>query len=53
VGRLQRTANGKNDAVLYDYVDNNVGIFKNQFYSKNNDCRYKVYKRLNLSIEPY
>ena len=53
VGRVQRAAHGKKDAIVYDYVDVNVGIFKNQFYSKGNSCRYKVYTRLGLSIEPY
>jgi superfamily II DNA or RNA helicase len=31
VGRIQRTCEGKTDAIMYDYVDENVGILKNQF----------------------
>jgi superfamily II DNA or RNA helicase len=45
IGRLQRPAPGKTKAVWYDYVDYNVGIFKNQYYS-----RRRVYERLGLEI---
>ena len=34
VGRIQRPAEGKTDAILYDYVDENVGILKNQFVNR-------------------
>ncbi len=53
IGRIQRTAKGKNDSIVYDYVDVDVGIFKNQFYSNRKSCRYKVYERLGLTVEPY
>lgn len=54
IGRIQRTAIGKNDSVVYDYVDADVGVFRNQFYAASGkSCRYKVYERLGLSIEPY
>lgn len=34
VGRIQRTCEGKTDALLYDYVDINIGILKNQFRAR-------------------
>lgn len=34
VGRIQRTCEGKHDALLYDYVDYNIGILGNQFRSR-------------------
>jgi superfamily II DNA or RNA helicase len=43
VGRIQRTCDGKTDAVIYDYVDNNIGILKNQFRA-----RSFVYKLLGI-----
>jgi len=54
VGRIQRTAEGKTDAVVYDYVDVDIGLLQNQFYTKGkNDCRWNAYNRLGLVIEPY
>jgi superfamily II DNA or RNA helicase len=54
VGRIQRTAEGKTDAVVYDYVDVDIGLLQNQFYTKGkNDCRWNAYNRLGLEIEPY
>jgi len=53
VGRIQRPAPGKRDAIIYDYVDVNIGVLHNQFHSKYNNCRYKVYERLGLDIEPF
>lgn len=53
IGRIQRPAPGKKDAIVFDYVDIGIGVLQNQFYSKNNDCRYKVYKRLGVEIEPF
>lgn len=52
VGRIQRTAPGKKDAILYDYVDVDVGILKHQFHNKYGSCRYRVYERLGANIEP-
>lgn len=45
VGRIQRTCDGKKDALLYDYVDENVGILNNQARS-----RQFVYKALGMRI---
>lgn len=45
VGRIQRTCKGKEDALLYDYVDENIGILKNQFIQ-----RAFVYRSLGMSI---
>jgi len=54
VGRIQRTAPGKTDAIVYDYVDVDIGVLKNQFHAgKGKNCRINVYERLGLSIEPY
>lgn len=54
VGRVQRSAPGKTDSVVYDYVDVNIGVLQNQFYTKSsNDCRFKAYQRLGLEVEPY
>ncbi|MEA3296166.1 MAG: DEAD/DEAH box helicase [Patescibacteria group bacterium] len=54
IGRVQRSYPGKKDAVVFDYVDINIGVFKNQFFSKSeNDSRYKTYESLGLLIEPY
>jgi superfamily II DNA or RNA helicase len=54
VGRIQRTAPGKEDSIVYDYVDVDIGVVQNQFYTKSaNDCRYNAYSRLGLVIEPY
>jgi superfamily II DNA or RNA helicase len=55
IGRIQRTAPGKKDAILYDYVDVNIGVLQSQFHTRvnNKDCRYKCYERLGVHIEPY
>ena len=53
VGRIQRSAPEKEDAILYDYVDVNIGVLKNQFYSKSKDCRYRIYTKLGAYVEPY
>lgn len=54
VGRIQRTAPGKKDSIVYDYIDADIGVVQNQFYTKSkNDCRYNAYSRLGLEIEPY
>lgn len=45
VGRIQRTCEGKEDALLYDYVDGNIGILKNQFIH-----RALVYRSLGMRI---
>lgn len=53
IGRIQRTHPGKVDAIVYDYVDVNVGVLKSQFYSKSNSCRYSTYERLGVNVEPF
>lgn len=45
IGRIQRTCAGKTDAVMYDYVDENIGILDNQFRH-----RAKVYKSLGIRV---
>lgn len=53
VGRIQRSAEGKKDAIVYDYVDVDIGVLKNQFASKKKDSRLNAYKRLGMEVEPY
>jgi superfamily II DNA or RNA helicase len=54
IGRIQRTAPGKTDAVVYDYVDVNIPVLNYQFYSKSrDDCRYATYVSLGARVEPY
>lgn len=53
VGRIQRPAPGKTDAIVYDYVDVNIGVFQSQFFSRNRPCRYRAYERLGINIEPF
>lgn len=53
IGRIQRTFPGKKDAVVFDYVDVDIGVFKNQFFSRSGDSRYKTYENLGLVVEPY
>jgi len=45
VGRIQRTCEGKTDAIMYDYVDENIGILKNQFVH-----RAMAYRLLGMEI---
>jgi len=45
VGRIQRTCEGKTDAIIYDYVDENIGILKNQFVH-----RAMAYRLLGMRI---
>jgi superfamily II DNA or RNA helicase len=53
VGRVQRTAENKNDAIVYDYIDADIGVLQNQFYAgPRKSCRYNVYTRLGLEVEP-
>lgn len=53
VGRVQRTSPGKDNAIVYDYVDADIGVLANQFYSRTGDCRHRAYTRLGISVEPY
>jgi superfamily II DNA or RNA helicase len=45
VGRIQRTAPNKDDAIIYDYVDSNIGILNDQYRA-----RKAVYKSLGMTI---
>ena len=47
IGRIMRPdpRNPEKSAVWYDYVDANVGVFKQQYYSRRN-----VYKRLGITL---
>jgi superfamily II DNA or RNA helicase len=46
VGRIQRACEGKKDAILYDYVDIDIGMLKNQFYT-----RALTYRKLGMEIK--
>jgi len=43
VGRIQRPFPGKQDAMVFDFVDSGIGIFMNQFWA-----RRKVYRKLGV-----
>lgn len=45
VGRIQRSCTDKCDAIVYDYVDTNVGILSNQFR-----YRCEVYNKLGMKM---
>lgn len=50
VGRIQRTSEGKKDAVIYDYVDNH-SLLQHQFRNAGaQGCRYNIYKKLGCSL---
>ena len=50
IGRIQRTSEGKKDAILYDYVDNH-GLLQHQYYNKGSKgCRYDVYRSLGAEV---
>lgn len=51
IGRIQRSHPGKEDAVVYDYVDENIGVIKNQFSNQRKACRYRTYTRLGVKVE--
>lgn len=51
IGRIQRSFPGKTDAVVYDYVDEDIGVIKNQYYNKNKTCRYRTYMKLGVVVE--
>lgn len=55
IGRIQRSAEGKEDALVYDYVDFSIGVAKDQFESMNRhkDCRHRAYTRLGMDVKPY
>lgn len=47
LGRIQRTAEGKTDAIVYDYVDDQIGMFANQAESR----LFRVYRKMNMTVE--
>ncbi|MCL2427116.1 MAG: DEAD/DEAH box helicase family protein, partial [Oscillospiraceae bacterium] len=46
VGRLNRDFDGKNDVIVYDYVDSHLPIFNNMFLK-----RLKTYKKIGFEIK--
>lgn len=50
VGRIQRFHPDKEDSFVFDYVDQNIGVLANQFFSAFGKCRKNVYKKLGLKI---
>lgn len=53
IGRIQRYHEDKENAIVYDYVDENIGVLQNQFYSKYGKCRSNVYNKLGLKMIHY
>ncbi len=53
VGRIQRFHPDKKDALVYDYVDENIGVLNNQYFSILGNCRSHVYRRLGLRTIDY
>ena len=47
LGRIQRPEEGKTDAIAYDYVDENVGMFVRQFESR----LFRVYKKMGMEVK--
>ena len=53
IGRVQRTHPGKQDAIVYDYVDVDIGVLENQFHNKRSACRHRTYERLGVNVIPH
>ncbi len=47
LGRIQRTAEDKEDAIAYDYVDDQIGMFVNQAESR----LFRVYEKMGMPVE--
>lgn len=47
LGRIQRPSEGKHDAIAYDYVDDRIQMFANQFESR----LIRVYKEMGMPVE--
>ncbi len=47
LGRIQRTAEGKSDAIAYDYIDEQIGMFANQAESR----FFRVYRKMGMPVE--
>jgi superfamily II DNA or RNA helicase len=43
IGRIQRSCSGKKDAIVFDFIDERIGVFQGQYWA-----RRKVYKRLGM-----
>lgn len=51
IGRIQRTAEGKEDAIVYDYVDTHP-LLEHQFYNRGmKGCRHNIYQKLGCVVE--
>ena len=51
VGRIQRTSEGKKDAIIYDYIDNH-SLLQHQFRNNGvHGCRFNIYKKLGCTIQ--
>jgi len=53
IGRIQRAYPGKKDAIVYDYIDINIGVLENQFSNRKKASRRRAYNRLGVEIEHY
>jgi superfamily II DNA or RNA helicase len=51
IGRIQRSFPGKVDGIVYDYVDEDIGVVRNQYNNKSKPCRYRTYMRLGVAVE--
>jgi superfamily II DNA or RNA helicase len=51
IGRVQRFFPGKKDSIVYDYIDEDIGVIKNQYINKNKACRHRTYMRLGVIVE--
>ena len=50
LGRIQRPSPGKEDSILYDYIDNH-GLLRHQFDNRGQmGCRCDVYRRLGIKM---
>lgn len=47
IGRVQRPCEGKKEAIVYDYVDESIGMFVRQADSR----LYRVYKAMGMPVE--
>ncbi|KKN37502.1 hypothetical protein LCGC14_0762740, partial [marine sediment metagenome] len=47
LGRIQRPEEGKTDAIAYDYVDENIGMFVRQHESR----LFRVYKKMGMEVK--
>jgi superfamily II DNA or RNA helicase len=47
LGRIQRTAKGKTDAVAYDYIDGGIAMFASQAEAR----LFRVYKKMDMPVK--